>query len=95
MSSKKQTKQISKSTFYVVTIKYRLVNYQPDSFGHVTQDNPKIEVSHLVIGTKGIENVLNSYMTSCDYIFDEVTFRPVTRFKGDDGDALLNYKLVL
>lgn len=75
-------------------MKYRTTDDSSDSFGNIIPANTKTEVSHLVVGVKGIESVLNTYMCCDNYIFDEVTFKPLTEFKGNDGDVLSNYTLV-
>lgn len=74
-------------------MKYRTASNSSDSFGNIIPANTKIEISHLVVGVKGIEAVLNTYMCIDNYIFDEVAFKSLTEFKGNSGDVLLNYQL--
>lgn len=65
---------------YAVTIDMETANEFTDSFGKTIPAGTKSKFTSVVIGVKGIQDLINAHMAVDKYILNEVKFTPI-KFK--------------
>lgn len=62
---------------YAVTIDMETVNEFTDSLGNIIPAGTKQKFTSVVIGVKGIQELINAHMMIDKYILNEVKFTPI------------------